>query len=184
LYKPQKNKCHCCQSENLVLKYEDSFFNSPVFKCTNCSYHFTQIDESKFDIKNYYNETYWKTFRNINNKKITDQKTDDAYIINKFPKFVRNIIELIGIRKSLAYSQYNYLKPFLKGNNLFELGCGEGFILELFEKKGFLVHGIEPSKLNFKIINKKLRKGKCLCGFAEDITSFNKKFDVVIASHV
>jgi 2-polyprenyl-3-methyl-5-hydroxy-6-metoxy-1,4-benzoquinol methylase len=94
------------------------------------------------------------------------------------------MIEFIGVRKSLAYSQYNYLKPYLKGQKLLEIGSGEGFVLELFEKKGFDVFGIEPSKDNLEIITKKLKKGKCKTGFAEELPQFDEKFDVIFMSHV
>jgi 2-polyprenyl-3-methyl-5-hydroxy-6-metoxy-1,4-benzoquinol methylase len=182
--KYSNNKCQCCDSSNLILAYEDSFFNLPVLKCNDCSVHFVQYDENKLDMKKYYDETYWSVFRNIDNQKIINQNVDNAYLIKKLPKIIRDIIELTGVRKSLSYSQYNYLKPYVRGHTLFELGSGEGFILELFEKKGFQVYGIEPSKVNLTIINKKLKNGKCVNGFAEDIFSIGKNFDIIIISHV
>ena len=164
------------------MAYENSFFELPVLKCKNCSLFFTsQI--KKDQIKEYYNDSYWSVFRNIKNKKIINEKYDDAYVIKKIPGFLRKIVEKTGIRKSLALSQFNYLKPHIKGTNLFEIGSGEGFLLEKFENNGFNVSGIEPSKINIKIINNKLKHGKCENKFVEDI-SYTKKFDVIIMSHV
>ena len=177
------NICQCCGSNKIVAAYEKSFFNLPVLKCDNCTAYFLQYDKDQFDIKKYYNETYWAVFRNIHEKKITDQQVDTGYFIKKLPKIIRDLIEITGVRKAMAYSQYNYIKPYINGKLLFELGSGEGFVLELFEKKGFDVYGIEPSKDNMEIINKKLKMGKCEVGFAENIKT-NTKFDVVIMSHI
>ena len=154
--------CPCCDSKNITLAYENSFFDLPIMRCNECSVHFGDHHKNKNDVKEYYTEKYWSVFRNIKNVKITDQKIDEGYLIKKFPKFIRVMAEMTGVRKSLAFSQYNYLKSFLHGNTLLEIGAGEGFLLEFFEKKGFQVYGIEPSKDNLEIINKKLKKGKCI----------------------
>lgn len=174
--------CPGCDFQTSSVAYENSFFELPVLNCKNCSLFFTSQKE-KNKIKEYYNDSYWSVFRNIKNKKIVDQKYDDAYVINKIPNFLRKIVEKTGIRKSLALSQFIYLKLHIKGNNLFEIGSGEGFLLEKFEKNGFNVSGIEPSKINIQIINNKLKEGKCENKFVEDI-SFSKKFDIIIMSHV
>ncbi|HET6458486.1 MAG TPA: class I SAM-dependent methyltransferase [Nitrosopumilaceae archaeon] len=150
----------------------------------DCSAYFAKYDKSSEEMKKYYNETYWSVFRNVMNVEIKDGKVDDAYLIKKLPKVLRDIIEIIGVRKSLSYSQYNYLKPYLKDKKFLEIGSGEGFVLELFENKGFDVFGIEPSKDNLEIITGKLKWGSCKTGFAEDLPQFDKKFDVIFMSHV
>jgi len=177
-------QCTCCHSKNTTQVYDDSFFNLPIMKCMDCSFHFVLYEKDEKEIQKYYNETYWPVFRNVHNKKILDQKVDNAYLIKKLPGPIRTLIDLIGVRKSLAYSQYKYLKPYLKGNTLFEIGSGEGFVLELFEKNNYDVFGIEASKENLNIIQKRLRNGKIQTGFAEDISKINKKFDIIILSHV
>jgi len=143
-------QCQCCNSKNLKKVFDDSFFDLPIKKCMNCSYHFVVYDQDEDIMKQYYHETYWSVFRNLNNRRITDQKVDNSYIIKKFPKPIINLIELSGVRKSLAYSQYNYLKSFVKGKKLFEIGSGEGFILgKLYEVQGiaiaFVLAGIMES---------------------------------------
>jgi len=178
-----QNKCDCCQSDNTIQVYTDSFFHLPILKCKNCTGYFVK-NKDQIDLKKYYNETYWDIFRNINKKKLIEQKTDEAYLLKKFPKCIQNIIEATGIKKALAYSQYNYLEGFLNKGKLLEIGSGEGFILELFEKNGFEVSGIEPSEKNIEIINKKLSKGNCKHGFVEDEFTNDSKFDIIIMSHV
>ena len=118
----------------------------------DCLFHYVLYEDDEKNMQKYYNETYWPVFRNLHNKKILDQKGDNACLIKKLPNPIRTLIELTGVRKSLAYSQFRYLKPHLKGNTLFEIGPGEGFVLELFEKNNFDVFGIEASKENLKII--------------------------------
>ena len=175
--------CDCCDSNNNIQVYDNSFFEKPILKCQNCTNYFVK-DKEKIDLKKYYNKTYWNIFRNINKEKNISGKTDNAYFLKKFPKLIQIIVESTGIRKILAYSQYGYLKEFLKGKNLLEIGSGEGHILELFERKKFDVLGIEPSEKNVKMINDKLKNGICKQGFAEDEFEFTKQFDVIIMSHV
>ena len=177
--------CICCLSNQITKAFETSFFNLPILKCINCGLHFVWDKNSTLDLEKYYNETYWDVFRNIKNEKYKDQKVDNAYLIKKLPKFIQKFIDVIGVRKSLSRSQLWYLIPFLNGKkSLFELGSGEGFILEFFEKNGFDVFGMEPSKTNLEIINKKLKNGKCITGSANDLRSLTQKFDVIIISHV
>lgn len=178
-------KCMCCNSTKISQATTTSFFELPVNKCSACSYHFVSYDKNKFDIKKYYSDTYWNVFRNIHRQKNpTGGKVDPVYLINKLPKPIRAIAEMTGVRKSLALSQFIYLKPHLVGKKLLEIGCGEGFLLERFEKNGYDVFGIEPSKDNLSIIKKKLRRGSCITGYVEDSFTLNQKYDVIILSHV
>jgi 2-polyprenyl-3-methyl-5-hydroxy-6-metoxy-1,4-benzoquinol methylase len=178
-----QNTCDCCKIDNTVEVFSDSFFDLPILKCNNCSGYFVK-NKNEIDLKKYYNETYWDIFRNIDKKKITEEKTDEAYLLKKFPKFIQILIESTGIKKALAYSQYDYLKNRIKIGKLLEIGSGQGYILEIFEKNGFKVSGIEPSRTNVEIINKKLKNGKCKHGFAESEIDHEVKFDLIIMSHV
>ena len=119
-----------------------------------------------------------------NNKKLEGKQVDNAYLVKKFPVFIQRIIEHTGVRKSLSHSQFRFTERYIEGKNLLEIGSGEGFVIELFEKKGFNVNGIEASKDNLRLIKKKLRTGECKTGFAEDLPDYDKKFDVIIMSHV
>jgi len=178
-------KCICCLSDEIIKVTNQSFFNLPILKCKNCKLHFVWDKDLILDLEKYYNETYWDVFRNIKNKKFSEQKVDNAYLVKKLPKFIQKFFDIIGVRKSFSRSQLLYLSPFLNGKQtMFELGSGEGFILQFFEKRGFNVFGLEPSKTNLDIINKKLKHGKCITGSANDIDTLKKKFDVIIISHV
>ena len=177
------NVCDYCKNDETIEEYSDSFFETPILKCNNCEGYFVK-NKQGIDLKKYYNKTYWEVFRSLKNKKQFEGKTDDGYLLKKFPNFIQKIIESSGIKKALAFSQFQYLKKFLKKGNLLEIGSGEGFILEIFEKNGFEVFGIEPSEKNVEKINKKLVKGKCKHGFAEEEVVYENKFDLILMSHV
>ena len=174
-------KCECYQSDKINIVYKDSFFGLPVLKCNNCFLHFVPVSGKK-DLKEYYTDNYWADFR-TRNKRISEE-VGDEHESNKFLRIITKVIRLIGVRKSRTLSQYYYLKSFIRGNNLLEIGAGEGLALEFFEQKDFKVFGIEPSPKNVILINKKLKKGKCSIGFAEDSSIFNTKFDIIIMSHI
>ena len=93
------------------------------------------------------------------------------------------VVSILGANKARAHSHYLYLKPYVNQKNILEIGAGEGIALEYFEEKKFQVHGIEPSKDNCNIINKKLKKRVCDVGFVENL-SHEKKYDIVMMSHV
>lgn len=177
-------KCICCDSTDISEAKKTSFFELPIKKCSYCDYHFLEFDKNEFDVKKYYKDTYWTVFRNLHNRKNISGRVDPAYLVKKLPKVLSNIIELTGVRKSLAFSQFKYLKSHVKGKKLLEIGSGEGFLLEWFEKNNYDVFGIEPSKENLSVIQKKIKKGKCITGFIEDAYPLKKKFDIIIISHV
>lgn len=123
-----KNQCVCCSSLNLTIIKKTSFFNFPVLQCIDCGYSKTQIDKD-FDLKKYYDKVYWSTFRNIEKKQVNEDETDSGYFLKKLPKPLQYIIELTGVRKAQAFSQFNYVFSYIKGKKILEIGSGEGFLL-------------------------------------------------------
>ena len=55
---------------------------------------------------------------------------------------------------------------------------GGGQTAYWFEKEGFRVSGIEPDSRNVNLINKKLKKGKIIHSFIEDI-NLHEQFDII-----
>jgi len=91
--------------------------------------------------------------------------------------------ESLGKRRQWA-SQYAYCKEFLKTcKKILEIGSGAGQALYWFEGKGFSVIGIEPDKKSVQSINQRLKKGRCINGFAEQM-KIDEKFNVIWISHV
>jgi len=87
-------------------------------------------------------------------------------------------------KKRTWKSQYAYCKEFLdKGGEILEVGAGQGQASYWFEQAGYNITAIEPDPNNAKLINNKLRNGKCISCDAENI-SLGKKFSIVWVSHV
>jgi len=87
-------------------------------------------------------------------------------------------------KKRTWKSQYAYCKEFLdKDGEILEVGAGQGQASYWFEQAGYNITAIEPDPNNAKLINNKLRNGKCISCDAENI-SLGKKFSIVWVSHV
>jgi len=81
-------------------------------------------------------------------------------------------------------SWYSYFRPFLdKKKNILDIGSGTGVACILLEKKGYNVTGVDPDPKNAQLINSKLKKGKCINSYFEDLKIENK-VDVVWLTHV
>ena len=81
-------------------------------------------------------------------------------------------------------SWYSYFRPFLdKKKNILDIGSGTGVSCILLEKKGYNMTGVDPDPKNAQLINSKLKKGKCINSYFEDLKIENK-IDVVWLTHV
>ena len=81
-------------------------------------------------------------------------------------------------------SWYSYFRPFLdKKKNILDIGSGTGVSCILLEKKGYNVTGVDPDPKNAQLINSKLKKGKCINSYFEDLKIENK-VDAVWLTHV
>ena len=81
-------------------------------------------------------------------------------------------------------SWYSYFRPFLdKKKNILDIGSGTGVSCILLEKKGYNVTGVDPDPKNAQLINSKLKKGKCINSYFEDLKIENK-VDVIWLTHV
>ena len=81
-------------------------------------------------------------------------------------------------------SWYSYFRPFLdKKKNILDIGSGTGVSCILLEKKGYNMTGVDPDPKNAQLINSKLKKGKCINSYFEDLKIENK-VDAVWLTHV
>ena len=150
---------------------KSSFLEVPVFFCENCYVYFSGNSEN--EMKDKCIEVYSKEFWGENNlwdaKKIIESNYQDDESQGK---------------KRTWDSQYSYCIDFLKEEKeILEIGAGQGQASYWFEQKGHKIISIEPDKKNVELINKKLRRGKCIVSDAENFC-INKKFDVIWVSHV
>jgi len=150
-------------------KYSDtSYFGLPVFCCKNCDLYVTGSSENEIKqlSEKLYQDEYWRERKSIDSIDSDYMDDDGKY------------------RRNQWLSQISYCNSYLKNKKtLLEIGSGAGQSLIRFEENGFEVTGIEPDERNVNLINKKLEKGKCICGFLEEI-QLEEKFDVIWISHV
>ena len=81
------------------------------------------------------------------------------------------------------YSTYLYYKKYFRSiKTILEIGVGSGIHVINFERLGFDVTGIEPDKNACDLINSKLKHGKCINGFFENL-QLEQKFDMIYMYH-
>lgn len=81
-------------------------------------------------------------------------------------------------------SWYSYFKPFLNyKKTILDIGSGTGVSCILLEKKGYNVIGVEPDSKNAQLINSKLKFGRCINCYFEDL-KIEKKVEVIWITHV
>ena len=160
-------ECISCNNNKLEVFNRDSYFNLPVYFCRNCDLYMTgdpMITKKK--IANLYSKEYW-----------VDRKAENSIKSNY------NDVDSLSKKRSWE-SQFKYCMPFIDDKKFFlEIGAGGGQSLEWFEEKNFNVTGIEPDPNNVQLINQRLKRGKCMVGYIEDI-NLKEKFDIVWMSHV
>jgi len=160
--------CISCGKSPLELYSKSSYLNLPVYCCHNCDLYVSGNSKDELDnaLKNFYE---------MESKNLRDD-------LEQFVKFnLEN--QHSKYLKKLWRSHYAYCKPFFQqSKNLLEIGPGTGITLQMLEKEGFSVTGIEPNEICVKYINQKLKNGFCKLGFIEDIP-ISEKYDVIWLSH-
>jgi len=159
--------CIICKKE-ISENSDNSYFEIPTYHCKNCKLFVTGNDENELrkKIEKLYQGDYWterESEKSINSY-FSDEISQGKY---------RNWL-----------SQFLYCKPFIQNKkSILELGVGGGQASFWFDQKGYDITGIEPDERNVRLINKKLKRGKIIHGFIEDI-NLEQKFDVIWMSHV
>ena len=160
--------CILC-SQSLKEYAVTSYMNLPVYYCEICDLYATGNSEIEIrrKLKENYQESQWIGI--------------DHYEVMLQSDY--NDPESQGKRRQWI-SQCAYVKPFMNSRKkLLEIGTGAGQAINWFEENGFSVIGIEPDKKSVELINKRLKRGHCIAGFAEEI-SLEEKFDIIWLSHV
>lgn len=160
--------CLIC-NKYLSDKYsENSNMGLPVFYCRDCNLYVTgsSVDELKEKSSKIYTKDYW------DNRKAESAINSDYNDQNSQGK------------KRQWFSQIKYCKEYLRdAKTILEIGSGPGQTLYWFSQENYDVTGIEPDERNVRLINKKLKNGKCIVGFAEE-TEIKGSFDIIWLSHV
>ena len=81
-------------------------------------------------------------------------------------------------------SWYSYFKPFLNNKKtILDVGSGTGISCILLEKKGYDIIGVDPDAKNAELINSKLKTGKCINCYFEDL-KIEKKINAIWITHI
>ena len=134
----------------------------------------------------YQNETVFAHYNGI-----TIARCKNCGLLKTFSK---NIKPQTSNSKTYEDKKENYAKLFQpiletiknskKNGSILDVGCSSGILLELLQKQGYTVNGVEPNADAYKIAYSKF-KDKIFNGTLTDFTKVNKKtFDVVIYNHV
>ena len=159
----------CIICENSLEKFsENSNLEMPSFFCNNCNYHVT--GESENDVKEKLNKLYSGSYWDERDAEISIKSN---YTDNDSLGKLRNWT-----------SQFSYCKKFFQNKkSILEIGVGGGQAAYWFDQNGYDVTGIEPDSRNVELINKKLKNGKIIHNFIENI-DMDESFDVIWMSHV
>ena len=114
-----------------------------------------------------------KTFSPSSNLQFDPAQSRGEYYQHDKEKF-KKIFQPI-VNKTLKYKN---------GNNVLDVGCSSGILMEAMRDGGLSVTGIEPNIAAFSIAQKEFRQN-VLHGYLSDVyQKLSKKFDVVIYNHV
>ena len=159
-------QCIACKSNDFEIFSEDSWLKIPVSRCKKC--HLLITGSSLEELEKVLKEYFLTNTTNEELDRIIESNFDTRhghYVINQ------------------SKSMIEYCNEFFHQNKkLLEIGTGPGVSLTMFEKKGFDVIGIDANEKCVKFINEKLKNGKCIQGFVDEI-EIDEKFDVIWLSH-
>jgi len=163
------NSCICCDHKDITIQFNNSFFNSNIRRCKNCSYMFNDVSKEEVDsfLKNYYKNEYWQIKR----------KQRSNFFLRLISK-----ISSVKLDFQRAYSQFNYIKK-TRGNVL-DVGAGRGTTSIFFAKRNFQVISIEPDKKNAEKLRKINLSIQVHNGSLDDFKNEGRLFDIVVLSHV
>ena len=151
--------CFICNNSFSEIKTE----NGLKQYCNSCNFHKTVHTNKE---KNSYESEFWNEsdYSEFAGTDFTDKGVQDLVLTFE--------------------SWYSYFKPFLKKEaNILDIGSGTGISCILLEKKGYDVIGVDPDPRNAELINSKLKKGKCINSFFENL-ELEEKVDVIWVTHV
>ena len=131
--------------------------------CTSCNLYKTKNITKKLDT---YKSEFWEEadYSGFTGTDFTDKGVQDLVLTFE--------------------SWYSYFKPYLKNKDvILDIGSGTGVSCILLEKKGYSIIGVDPDPKNAKLINTKLKIGKCINTYFEDL-EIEKKVDVIWITHI
>lgn len=162
--------CPVCESSNFKLRhhlidheYQTTDQKFPVNECHCCGTFFLspRPNESAFDI------IYPKNYSNYRTN-----ETKESHV-----RQLSNKLQVRRVKKLISSFSFE------KGFSVLDVGCGDGFMLDRIKDAFPLsqTFGIEPNKFAAEIA---ARSHDVFHGTLEECPEIDKKFDIIISSHV
>jgi 2-polyprenyl-3-methyl-5-hydroxy-6-metoxy-1,4-benzoquinol methylase len=146
--------CNLCGESHVKVVEEDQL-PFRVLKCTNCSLVFVYPHPSNTDLKDHYDDNYYKEWLDIQKEK----------------------------RGRMWANRLQKLEKMRLECHLLDVGCGEGTFLKLAQKNGWQITGTELSSYAAKYAANILGKD-IFCGELPDAKFSENSFDIVTMWHV
>ena len=137
-----------------------------MVRCTGCGLVFPSPRPSAGRVAEFYRDSYY-SFRSVLGPALRLLK-----------------LYYSGLR---ARHQHRWIKSALElpsAAGVLEIGCGYGRMLELFQRGGCQIVGIEPSEDCVRYTTARFGPGTVFQGTLEQFDPGGKKFDLIISSHV
>lgn len=154
-------KCLVCNSVNNHEIYKlVKGTNYSLLQCKSCGLAWLAPLPGEEDLKKFYSGVYYPS--ELDNNFVSWRKSKD---VSKFKRLIRCII---------GYKEKGFL---------LEIGCSYGFFLQIAKEQGFDAYGVEYALSPAKYAKDKLGLN-VVNGGTDQAALFNKKFDVIVLSHV
>jgi SAM-dependent methyltransferase len=150
--------CPLCKNNHTRLIFSDK--GTKIYSCVNCTNAFTFPPPVTPEYES----------MDFHSKEVIDLNTPLANIDELHPTWQKAIRKQVDLISSFPMK------------NILEIGCGEGILLSELKKREFAVFGIEPSTTAAARAMK--RDIPILNGYFPSVNFSDKKFDLVILSHV
>lgn len=162
--------CPVCNSDEFNKLFKITYFNddilpkigvnntSPTYLnvCAKCEHHFAspRLSDEALDI-------YYST---VNTEYYTN--TADGKLSNKLLKQHKNIVNLV--------------EKYKTNGSILEIGCGYGYLLDIFQKRNWKTVGVEPFGIACKFAQEQFKLNIVHGYLDKDTFPESQKFDVIM----
>ncbi|MEK6959748.1 MAG: class I SAM-dependent methyltransferase [Nanoarchaeota archaeon] len=105
-------------------------------------------------------------------------------LASQYSSLVEEFVESAGTYNGYNRAKYYSMLDFdLTGKSLLDIGCGDGYDLDMFRRRGAVVHGIDASSEMVRRARVRVPSGQVSQGLMEDIPYRSSAFDFVVSKY-